>query len=476
MRLRQRNGEPTDGPSDFEWPGRVPGAPPVEPAAPPPRRGRLGLSDAPVHRRRRLVALVVVGALVAGAGVALALLIGGEAGLSPRERAQLEAAGASGRSRPAGVSSLVQRTAAGMSLPRQVAQLFLMGTTAQGPGDAFFPRLRARGWGAVVLSSLPPGQAGQLAPHFGAVARQAGQIAPLVAAAQPGGQRSTFPGLPPRAPPLIGDKPHAAGLAAQQAAAAARALRRLHVTMTFAPVADVATPTGPGQDLDFSDSARAVAQLTAAAVGAYRRGGVVPAVGHFPGQGSANADPDIATATVGLGLDDLRRRDLLPFRAIARTVPVVIVSNAVYAAYDGVTPAVLLPDVVGGLLRRQLGFKGVVMTDDLVSTAPVLGQSVARSAVEALEAGADLLYVSGGTPQQEQAYRAVLAAVRRGTISRRRLQVSVERVLALKRGYGLLAAPRRPVPPGRARPGKPAPRSGPGGPGFQAAPAAPRSR
>src|SRR2546423_9595225 len=101
MRLRQRNGEPTDGPPDFAWPGRVPEAPPVEPAAPPPRRRRLRLSDAPVHRRRRLVALVVVGALVAGVGAALGLLIGGGAGASPRERAQVEAARAPGRSPPA---------------------------------------------------------------------------------------------------------------------------------------------------------------------------------------------------------------------------------------------------------------------------------------------------------------------------------------------------------------------------------------
>jgi beta-N-acetylhexosaminidase len=135
-----------------------------------------------------------------------------------------------------------------------------------------------------------------------------------------------------------------------------------------------------------------------------------------------------------------------------------MVSNAVYAAYDGVTPAVLLPDVVGRLLRRDLGFSGVVMTDDLVSTAPVLGHSLPTTAVEALEAGADMLYVSGGTAQQERAYRAVLAAVRRGKISRERLRISVERVLALKRGYGLLPAPRPARRPGLQRqPARPAP-------------------
>src|SRR5436309_16072700 len=88
------------------------------------------------------------------------------------------------------------------------------------------------------------------------------------------------------------------------------------------------------------------------------------------------------------------------------------------------------------------------MTDDLISTAPVLGQSVARSAVEALEAGADMLYVSGGSGQQEHAYQAVLAAVRHGRISRQRLRISVERVLALKRRYGLLPLPRPSRRPG----------------------------
>jgi beta-N-acetylhexosaminidase len=77
--------------------------------------------------------------------------------------------------------------------------------------------------------------------------------------------------------------------------------------------------------------------------------------------------------------------------------------------------------------------------------------------VEALEAGADMLYVSGGSAQQERAYQAVLAAVRHGRISRRRLRISVERVLTLKRSYGLLPAPRPVRKPGLQQP-KPAKR------------------
>jgi beta-N-acetylhexosaminidase len=115
----------------------------------------------------------------------------------------------------------------------------------------------------------------------------------------------------------------------------------------------------------------------------------------------------------------------------------VIMSNAVYVAFDGVTPAALLPQAVR-MLRRDLRFGGVVMTDDLAATAPVTGETVGRAAVDALRAGADLLYLSGGPQEQEQAYAAVLAASRTGRLPHARLQEALLRVLALKRRYGLL--------------------------------------
>jgi beta-N-acetylhexosaminidase len=211
--------------------------------------------------------------------------------------------------------------------------------------------------------------------------------------------------------------------------------------MTLAPVADVGAAVGPLQDRVFSDDPAVVTRLTAAAVEGWRAGGVIPAVGHFPGQGAASEDPDTANSTVGLSLAELRARDLRPFAAVARRAPVIQLSNAVYAAYDGVTPATVMPDVIR-LLRRDLRYRGVVMTADLSATAPVLGAGVGSAAVQALQAGADLLYVSGGPAQQEAAYRAVLRAVRTKRISRDRLQQSVRRVLALKRGAGLLPAAR----------------------------------
>ncbi|HEY8866725.1 MAG TPA: glycoside hydrolase family 3 N-terminal domain-containing protein, partial [Solirubrobacteraceae bacterium] len=169
---------------------------------------------------------------------------------------------------------------------------------------------------------------------------------------------------------------------------------------------------------------------------------------------------DNANATVGLSLAELRHRDLLPFAAVIHRTPVIQVSNAVYAAYDGVTPAVELQQVVGGLLRKRMRYGGVVMTGDLAATAPVLGETVGTAAVHALQAGSDLLYVSGGPTQQEQAYGAVLRAVHSGRIARDRLELSVLRVLALKRRYGLRSQvppkpkPSRPKPPPKPAKGK----------------------
>ena len=396
---------------------------------------------------RRGIAVGAAALLAAGGAGAALLLVTRDEGerLSVRERAQLEAA-APGSSRQGRGASLavprdIRRRASALPLARAVAQLFVVGTDAQFPRDPFFARLRARGWGTVVLGPgnvVDPDQAVALTGEIGVVARRAGHPRPLGAAEQPGGPASTFPDLPPQAQPLAGERLTPAEVRAD-ARRAALALRGLGVRMTLAPGADVGVAAGALQDRVFADDERTVARLTAAAVEGWRAGGVIPAVGHFPGQGAASEDPDVANATVGLSLPELRRRDLRPFAVVLRRAPVIRLSNAVYAAYDGVTPATLLPEVVR-LLRQDLGYRGVVMTADLAAAAPVLGIGTGAAAVAALEAGSDLLYVSGGPGQQESAYRAVLRAVRRQRISRERVRLSLQRVLLLKRRIGLLPA------------------------------------
>jgi beta-N-acetylhexosaminidase len=136
-------------------------------------------------------------------------------------------------------------------------------------------------------------------------------------------------------------------------------------------------------------------------------------------------------------LATLRSRDLPPFEATVRAgVPMVMVGHLVYPAIDPERPASLSPQAIG-LLRTELGFDGVVVTDDLAMAGASGDDPPARAAVEAVKAGADLLIISSLPEQQADAYDAVVEAVESGEIPREQIRTSVERVLKVKEEYSL---------------------------------------
>jgi beta-N-acetylhexosaminidase len=403
-------------------------------------------------RRRRAIVGVIVLALLAATGLVVALVSGGGDGgklppsaASPdrsREGREVIAASAGGAEASAAAArraearypASVRRQVAKLSLRRQVAQLFAVGFDGYFPRAPFFDRLKRFDWGVVVLERRnfqSEGQIASLAGEPGAVAADNKLIAPIVAAPQIGGEdASAFPGLGPTAPTDVGS----AKRAHDEAKAAADRLRGLGLTMTLAPVGDIGDAAGPAATTAFSPDAGVEARLVGAAVRGYREGALIPAVGHFPGQGAASQDPQAGPATVGLSLEDLRARDLRPFRAATRAkAPVIVMSSALYAAYDGITPAVLLPEAHA--LLSSIGFEGVVMTDDLVGVQAATGAGIGEVAVSALRAGADLLYLSGGPGAQAAAANAVLAAVKQGDLTRGRVRASVLKLLDLKRRF-----------------------------------------
>ncbi len=132
--------------------------------------------------------------------------------------------------------------------------------------------------------------------------------------------------------------------------------------LVLGPPADVGVAGGSAAGPTLGTDAATVTRRVRTALATYKRAGVLAAPGHLPGQGTASGNPDTDTATVGLSLDELRQRDLRPFRALARTAPAVQLSGAVYAGYDGVTPATLLPEVATTLARGELGFGGALVS------------------------------------------------------------------------------------------------------------------
>lgn len=334
----------------------------------------------------------------------------------------------------------VRAIAARMSVEDRVAQLFLLGFQGQDLTAPIFERLRERQIGAIVFDAHNYVSADQLAALTGearVIAEQEGHVAPWLLAPQEGGRFNAFPDLPPRTAAL--DLPSAAR-AFDEAVEAAATLRGVGLNGVLAPVVDVAAPDGAAVGARaFSDDPRDVAGYARAIVDAYRAQSLLTTPGHFPGLGSGSADTRLALSQVGSGLGALRARDLVPFRAAIRAgAPAIAMSNGLYVTDDFVTPGSLSPTLIGGLLRRELGFRGVVMTDDLADPAVTALTTVPRASVAAVKAGADLLYVSGPPAEQEAAYDAVLRAARSGAISRGRLREALLRNLSVKRNYRLI--------------------------------------
>jgi beta-N-acetylhexosaminidase len=260
-------------------------------------------------------------------------------------------------------------------------------------------------------------------------------VPPWVMASQGGGEFSEFPDLPPPVAPADLRNTREAGAVARETGST---LRALGINGLLGPVVDVGAEEGPLGPEAYSDDPREVADFARATVGAYRRARMFSAAKHFPGLGAATQLTDEGPASVGLSIDELKRRDLIPFRAaIAAGAPAVVLSHALYAP-DFVNPGSLSKTVATELLRNELRFRGVAITDDLEAPAVTAVSSVPDAAIDAVKAGADMVFISGPVEDQLAAYVALLNAVRRGEVKRSRLDQAVLRVLTAKRAYGLL--------------------------------------
>lgn len=342
----------------------------------------------------------------------------------------------SGPATPRSVGDLVRR----LPLERKVAQLFLLGFEGTDANAEIFRRLGRLDLGGLVLARenyLDPAQLGALAGEARTVAAEQGHVLPWVLAVQDGAEFNELPGLPPATAPA---DLKSAGEAQAEATETATTLRDLNVTGVLGPVVDVGSESGSALGARvYSDDPEEVAGYADAVVHAYRAKRLFGAAKHFPGLGAADQLTQLGPASVGLDLAQLRERDLVPFRAaIEAGVPAVMLSHALYPMNDFTAPASLTRSIATGLLRDELGFAGVAITDDLADPAITSSYEVPDAAVRALQAGADMLFVSGAEGDQQAAYSAVLRAAQDGELPRRRLDEALRRVLEAKQDYGLI--------------------------------------
>lgn len=230
-----------------------------------------------------------------------------------------------------------------------------------------------------------------------------------------------------------GDNPD---LAKQAAEEIARYLKPLGFNTDFAPVCDIAD--NPENDTmarrSFGADADEVARMVAATVTGFQEEGMACCLKHFPGLGSAEGDSHTGRISIQDDLDGLESSELKPFRAgIEAGAPLVMMSHLSVPQVTGDdTPACLSEVMVNDVLRKQLGFKGVVITDSLGMRAVTDYHSPGDAAVEAIKAGCDIVLMPANL---QAAFDALLAAVTGGFISEERIDESLRRVLSLKEHY-----------------------------------------
>lgn len=406
-------------------------------AEPPARRRWPRLPGRPRRPRRPLLLLAAAVLLLAGAGVAIALGGGDEPGGEPESSAQSSSAGGDGGAEPVAVEPV-----AGLGEAEQVDQVLLTGIEGSSLDDELAEAVGEHGLGGILIDSgnwPGEGEGRRLIDDLREAAED-NDVPPLIATAQEGGPYRELEDLAPDRTALeVGDEGSPEEVT-KWAAESAAALRDAGFNLNLFPVADVATLDSFLADRAFSDSAALVTELTAAAIRGCKQEDLACAPAHFPGLGAATADTDRVPAGVSLDAPTLSRRDLPPFEAaFEEGAPAVVVSLASYAAYGDTTPAALSPEIVTGLLRDRLGYRGVAITDDLSAGAIRGSYEPGEAAVMALRAGADLVQVSN-PDEVDDVREAIAAALEDGELSPGRLAQAVERVLRLKRRAGLIDA------------------------------------
>ena len=168
----------------------------------------------------------------------------------------------------------------------------------------------------------------------------------------------------------------------------------------------------------------------------YEKKNILCTIKHFPGLGKGEADTHDNFVQVNADLDTLQAQDLLPFREMFQQGNQdnfwIMVTHVTYSALDAKNPASMSEVVMTNLLRNQLGYNGIVITDDVDMGAIAKHYSFADVGVQAVQAGADIVLVCHDYDHEIEVYNGILSAVRDGSISKDRIDSSVKRIVRAK--------------------------------------------
>lgn len=330
-----------------------------------------------------------------------------------------------------------------MTLEEKLGQLLIVGMEGKTYGDELDHLIRQYHVGGIILLgkniSYPAGMLKLLNESKRANADY--EIPLFISVDEEGGRVSRLPSSMRKLPAAeyfgrIGDET----LAYQTGVYLADLLHGFGYNMNYAPVLDVhSNPKNPViGDRSFSSNPNAVADLGLATMKGMMDNGIISVVKHFPGHGDTHVDSHLSLPVIEKTLDELHEIELIPFqRAIEELADVIMVAHIMFPELDDKNPSSLSKKIITDLLRKEMQFEGVVITDDLTMGAIVNDYTVPEAALQSFIAGSDLLLIAGDYENQVGTIDALMAAVKAGTISEVRIDESVRRILRLKERFKL---------------------------------------
>ncbi len=330
-----------------------------------------------------------------------------------------------------------------MKLEHRIGQLLLIGLPGAQLDAAAREMLEAIQPGGVILMGHNIESAQQVAELNQSI-RSVIEVPPIIGVDQEGGRVDRLKNI--YSPMPSADLLRASGdasIAARLGEITAEALRTLGFNINFAPVLDIALDDSIDNGLKgryLGGTVAKVVRLAGAYLEGLQRGGVIGVGKHFPGLGAATVDSHNELPVINRSRDEIMRYEISPytemFSKINARLNAVIVAHAHYPAFDGPSPlpSSLSKNIVTGLLRDELSFKGLSITDDLEMGAITKSRDIGEAAVMAIEAGVDMVMVTGAhSPDAgNQSWQAMTEAARNGRITKTHINRAFDHIARIK--------------------------------------------
>lgn len=279
-----------------------------------------------------------------------------------------------------------------------------------------------------LINAMKLSNTGNPAPLFMSVDQEGGKVSRMPA---------EFASIPSNG--AVGDKGDTAA-AEMMGKLLAREVLLAGFNMNFAPVLDInSNPNNPViGDRSFGNTASKVIDLGIAEMKGITSEGIVPVVKHFPGHGDTSVDSHLELPVVNKSAEQLAKLEWLPFEAaIKEGTDAVMVAHILYPKIDPDKPASLSHIIIGEQLRGEMGYQGLVITDDLTMGAIIKNYDLASAAIDTVNAGSDILLIAHEYDNEKLVLNALLNNVKSGKLQESRIDESVYRILALKAKYRL---------------------------------------